>query len=91
MKKEIEALTIGILFVLLLAAAISLHPFGMPYRTEMDSYFILHGQTQTGCNNIVTSILFDYRGMDTLGEATILFTAVTGISMVFWRGDKNEN
>jgi len=89
MKKEVEVLTLAVLFILLLATTISIHPFGKPCKTEMDDYFILNGQNQTGCNNIVTSVVFDYRGMDTLGEATILFVAVTGVFMVFWR-DKNE-
>jgi multisubunit Na+/H+ antiporter MnhB subunit len=34
---------------------------------------------ETGATNIVTSILFDYRAYDTLGEATVLFTAVLAI------------
>lgn len=87
-KKEIEFLTVAVLFVLLLAAVLFVHPLGKPPRTEMDDYFILNGQAQTGCNNIVTSVVFDYRGMDTFGEATILFAAVAGIFMVL--GEKNE-
>jgi len=37
----------------------------------------------TGSANIVTSVVWDYRGYDTLGEATILFTAVCGVAMLF--------
>ncbi len=37
----------------------------------------------TGSANVVTSIVWDYRGYDTLGEATILFTAVCGVAMLF--------
>lgn len=88
MKGKIKILTLVILFVLLLATAVYIHPFGRPCKTEMDDYFVLNGQNQTGCNNIVTSIVFDYRGMDTLGEATILFAAVMGI--VASGGMKNE-
>jgi multisubunit Na+/H+ antiporter MnhB subunit len=29
--------------------------------------------------------VFDYRGFDTLGEATVLFTAVAGVVMIFRR------
>lgn len=89
MKKEINVITVAVLFILLLAISISIHPLGKPGKTEMDDYFILNGQKQTGCNNIVTSVVFDYRGLDTLGEATILFTAVTGVFTVF-RRKKNE-
>ena len=58
-------------------------PFGAPLQSDMDDYFIKNGQEQTGANNIVTSIVFDFRGFDTLGEATVLFTAVLGVGMMF--------
>jgi len=89
MKKAIEIFTLVIFFVFLLVVAYALHPFGEIYNTKMDDYFIQNGQAQTGSNNIVTSVVFDYRGMDTLGEATILFTAATGVFMIFWR-NKDE-
>ena len=69
-------------------------PFGAPATTDMDDYFIQHGQVQTGANNIVTSIVFDFRGFDTLGEATVLFTAVLGVGMMFRKlnaGEEYEN
>ena len=69
-------------------------PFGAPAATDMDDYFIQHGQVQTGANNIVTSIVFDFRGFDTLGEATVLFTAVLGVGMMFRKmnpGEEYEN
>lgn len=37
----------------------------------------------TGSANIVTSVVWDYRGYDTLGEATILFTTVCSVAMLF--------
>ena len=69
-------------------------PFGKPATTDMDDYFIRNGQVQTGANNIVTSIVFDFRGFDTLGEATVLFTAVLGVGMMFRKlkeGEEYEN
>ncbi len=69
-------------------------PFGNPPVTDMDDYFIRHGQEQTGANNIVTSVVFDYRAFDTLGEATVLFTAVLGVGMMFRKlkpGEEYEN
>jgi multisubunit Na+/H+ antiporter MnhB subunit len=38
---------------------------------------------QTVVANVVTSVVWGYRGYDTLGEATILFTAVVGVVMTF--------
>ena len=61
------------------------HPFGKPVETDMDDNIITNTQEETGANNAVTSVVFDYRGFDTLGEATILFTAVAGVILVFRR------
>ncbi len=40
--------------------------------------YLARGARETGAPNIVTAILLDYRAYDTLGEATVLFTAVIG-------------
>ena len=32
--------------------------------------------------NVVTAINYDYRGLDTLGEEFILFTAVSGVTLL---------
>lgn len=37
---------------------------------------------KTGAINSVTSIVFDFRGYDTLGESFVLFTAVCGVTAV---------
>lgn len=68
----------------------SLHPFGVVENSPiggapMDDYIILNAQNETGTNNVVTSIVFDYRGFDTLGEETVLITAVAGVLTVFRR------
>ena len=63
-------------------------PFGYPIKTDMDDYIITHTQNETGTNSGVTTIVFDYRGFDTLGEATILFAAVSGVIMIFRRVKK---
>ena len=51
-------------------------------RTMMDDTFISDSVDPNGtvnANNVVTAIVFDYRGFDTLGEATVLFAAVSGV------------
>lgn len=59
--------------------------FGQPLASATDQYYIDNTQQQTGSNNAVTAIVFDFRGFDTLGEATVLFIAVLGVSMFFRR------
>jgi multisubunit Na+/H+ antiporter MnhB subunit len=62
------------------AAAVKFHSFGEPGQTDMDTYFIENSQLEIAANNAVTAIVFDYRGFDTLGEATVLFAAVLGVA-----------
>ncbi len=66
-----------------------IHPFGYPDPSDMDDYIIENSQEETGSNNVVAAVLFDYRGFDTLGEATILFTAVTGVLLLL-RASKHK-
>ena len=39
-------------------------------------------EEDTKALNSVSAIVFDYRGYDTLGEATVLFTAILGTSAI---------
>ena len=85
---NIRIIILIVLFILLFASFSTMRNFGEPEKTEMDDYFIRNAQEQTGSNNVVASIVFDYRALDTLGEAVVLFTAVMGISLIF---TKNRN
>jgi multisubunit Na+/H+ antiporter MnhB subunit len=78
------------LVAFLITGALLLHPFGYPPST-MDDYMIANSQAETASNNVVAAVVFDYRGLDTLGEATVLFTAVTGVLLLFRSLKKKEN
>lgn len=69
------------LVAFLITSALLLHPFGYP-PSAMDDYMIANSQAETASNNVVAAVVFDYRGLDTLGEATVLFTAVTGVLLL---------
>jgi multisubunit Na+/H+ antiporter MnhB subunit len=64
--------------------------FGAPKMTDMDDYFLRFGQEQTGTNNQCTSVTFDFRGFDTLGESTVLFCAVIGVALMFRKMQEGE-
>jgi multicomponent Na+:H+ antiporter subunit B len=40
---------------------------------------------ETGVINIVTAVLASYRGYDTLGETTVIFTAAAGVLLLLGR------
>jgi len=74
-----------IVAVFFIFSALMMHSFGIPAESAMDDAIITGAQEETGANNAVTSVVFDFRGFDTLGEATILFTAVAGVLVLFRR------
>jgi len=56
----------------------ALPAFGAPVM-KMGSLYVKEALARTGAANIVSAIILDFRGYDTLGEATILFTSVIGV------------
>jgi multisubunit Na+/H+ antiporter MnhB subunit len=83
MKRAVLAVCFLLVASFLLLAAAELRPFGAPAITAMDDYFLANAQREVAANNVVTAVVFDYRGFDTLGEATVLFAAVIGVLAVF--------
>jgi multisubunit Na+/H+ antiporter MnhB subunit len=82
MRKAVGLIVLLVLLGFLVWGVLLIHPFGYPSPTYMDDYIIENAQQETGNNNVVASVVFDYRGFDTLGEATILFTAATGVLLL---------
>jgi len=58
-------------------------PFGKD-KINVAGYYIERGIKQTGAVNIVTSVVLNYRGFDTLGEVTVLFIAALGLGAVLF-------
>ena len=94
MKKMIVLFTSLLILSAFLGVMALTFTFGAPKMTDMDDYFIRFGQEQTGTNNQCTSVTFDFRGFDTLGESTVLFCAVIGVALIFRKmqaGEEHEN
>ncbi len=62
-------------------AVMQLPVFGQPVM-KMGSLYVAEAVRKTSAVNIVAAIILDFRGYDTLGEATILFTSVIGVLAV---------
>ena len=71
--------SIGLAFLLLAIAA----GLGFGHTPMIVGSGILAGaQADVGAANIVTAVVFGYRGFDTLGELSILFAAATAAGLV---------
>lgn len=75
----------AVLFIVLAANVFhGLPPFGSPAMRVAADYIAL-GLERTGAANVVAAIILDFRAYDTLGEATVLFTAVLGVLTIVRR------
>lgn len=86
-----EILVTSYLILLLFCGMLIYTSFGLPSRGDLQahlnqvespvgspnagSYYISHAYKDTHTPNMVTAILADYRGFDTLGEETVIFIA----------------
>jgi multicomponent Na+:H+ antiporter subunit B len=65
-----------------------LPPFGTPDKVihkHVAPRYLADSIKDTGVPNVVTSVLADYRGYDTLGETTVIFTAGIGVLLLLHR------
>jgi len=67
-----------------LANALAQVPFGAE-KMLVGRYYLESVKAQTGAVNAVTAVVVNYRGLDTLGEVTVLFIAATGVAALLWR------
>ncbi len=82
---------VPLLVVVLTGAALIYGTFDMPrygdpeapvHTNAMARHFIEDSGTEVGVPNIVTSVLASYRGYDTFGETTVVFTAAVGVFLL---------
>jgi len=80
-----------------LATAFSAIPFGenrmgnITDESTVAAYYLNNTVPKTQVANVITAIVVNYRGFDTLGEVTVLFLAVTGLgSILFRRKEEGE-
>ena len=59
-----------------------------PIHTHVVPRYIHEGPKETGVPNVVTAVLASYRGFDTLGETTVVFTAGIGVIALLRRRRK---
>jgi multicomponent Na+:H+ antiporter subunit B len=81
--------SVVIIFVIFLAGVEvleTLPDFGTPIFAKVtgspSELYIKNGLKETGAANIVASVILDYRGYDTLGEVTVLFTSILGATVI---------
>ena len=57
---------------------------------ELSTFYVEEGYRHTGAANIVTGIILEFRGFDTLGESHVLFIAVCTVLMLLYTPRKDD-
>ncbi|PLX03096.1 MAG: sodium:proton antiporter [Marinilabiliales bacterium] len=87
----------GIITVILIGFAVMLLQLFLSFNGNEDLnttalHYAENGIEEVGAANLVTSVVVTYRGLDTLGEVTILFltAAIIGLFLKLTREEKSE-
>ena len=82
-------LAVIVIFLVSIPVFRLLPPFGEPLMT-VSQHYLNAGAAETGAANLVAAIILDYRAYDTLGEVTVLFTAILGALAILRSTAKNQ-
>jgi multicomponent Na+:H+ antiporter subunit B len=78
---------------MLIWGTLALPPFGTadaPIHKHVVPRYLAESIKETNVANVVSSVLADYRGYDTLGETTVIFTAGIGVILLL-RGARRRD
>jgi multisubunit Na+/H+ antiporter MnhB subunit len=92
-NKRIIIAVLMVLFLVLAYSILQMPPIGLmenPAYNEVARYYLENSQTQTGSVNVIAAIITDFRAFDTLGETTVLFTAIAAVFSVLLTGDSHH-
>ncbi|HYW04965.1 MAG TPA: DUF4040 domain-containing protein [Gammaproteobacteria bacterium] len=89
-KRSIRTRALPLLVVLVTGTALIYGTLDMPHygspgapaNHHVAPRYLRESMPKTNVPNVVTSVLASYRGYDTLGETTVVFTAVVGVTIL---------
>jgi multicomponent Na+:H+ antiporter subunit B len=59
--------------------------------SKLGHYYVEKGPQELGAPNLVTAVVVTYRGLDTLGEVTVLFISAAGVGLLLRRTRRNQD
>ncbi|MCE5203768.1 MAG: hydrogen gas-evolving membrane-bound hydrogenase subunit E [Coriobacteriales bacterium] len=93
MKRASVAALLVLIAIPLLAAMAELPPHGSsetPAYTHVSERYLQRGAQEAGAENIVTDVILNYRGFDTNGEVTVIFTSVVAVAAILLLRDEER-
>lgn len=58
--------------------------------SRLANYYVEKGPQELGAANLVTAVVVTYRGLDTLGEVTVLFISAAGVGLLLRRTRRKQ-
>ena len=93
MKKFLTYVSLGLILLSCFSAAVTMADMPRTYEGQnatVSVYELQQNLAKSNALNDVTSIVFDFRGYDTMGEAFILCTAVAGSIVILYSAKKDK-
>jgi len=93
MKKISTPLLLALLGIFLLLAVFKMPPMGdpdNPTNVVAAPRYIAQGSQETGCSNLVSAIILNYRIYDTMGEMVVIFGALAAALAILGREHVKE-
>ena len=59
--------------------------------SKLGRYYVEQGPQELGAANLVTAVVVTYRGLDTLGEVTVLFISAAGVGLLLRRTRRKDD
>lgn len=84
----VAAIAVGIVLIIGLADMPRFGDTSAPAFQHVYPRYVNESGNEIGIPNVVTSVLASYRGYDTLGEVTVIFTAGLGVVFLLGSGAK---
>lgn len=83
--KYLHLVVTGVTGLLLILGTLAMPDWGDPFSpasSHVSPRYIEKGFEETAVPNMVTAVLADYRGFDTLGETVVIFTAGMAVLLI---------
>ncbi len=94
MKRLVSLLFIGALAILLLYVVSNMPGMGeddVPTRQNVIPRYLERAESETGTENVITGVILNYRGYDTMGEVTVIFTGLAAVIAILGRERRGKN
>lgn len=92
MKRIFVIMVLTLLFFVLSFSVLEMPDFATadsPANNALARYYVENAVEEAHATNVIAAIITDYRAFDTLGETTVLFTAILAVTSVL-KGKKHE-